>query len=114
MLVLLKILWGGDSETYFLHRTSPLFSLIIHPYSQKTAFGRFLQIGVGALKTWKEFTKDICDDPKVTGATPEQRHLACRHPANDLNEGALGHLQREYRAYPNITFGMVNAKMPCK
>jgi hypothetical protein len=68
----------------------------------------------GALKTWKEFTKDICDDPKVTGATPEQRHLAFRHPANDLNEGALGHLRREYRAYPNITFGMVNAKMLCK
>ena len=68
----------------------------------------------GALEKWEEFTKDICNDPKVTGATPEQRHLAFRHPANDLNEGALGLLRREYRAYPNITFNMVNAKMMCK
>jgi len=68
----------------------------------------------GALETWKEFTKDICDDPKVTGATPEQRCLAFRHPANDNNEGALGTLRCEYRAYPNITFNMVNAKLMCK
>jgi len=68
----------------------------------------------GALETWKEFTKDICDDPQVTGATPEQRCLAFRHPANDQNEGALGVLRREYRAYPNITFNMVNAKLMCK
>jgi hypothetical protein len=67
-----------------------------------------------ALKTWEEFTKDICDDPKVTGATPEQRRLAFRHPANDRNEGALGVLRQEYRAYPNITFGMANAKLLCK
>jgi hypothetical protein len=58
--------------------------------------------------------KDICDDPKVTGATPEQRRLAFRHPANDRNEGALGVLRQEYRAYPNITFGMANAKLLCK
>ena len=50
----------------------------------------------GALEMWKEFTKDICDDPKVTGATPEQRRLTFRHPANDNNEGALGTLRREY------------------
>ena len=68
----------------------------------------------GALETWKEFTKDICDDPQVTGATPEQRCLAFRHPTNDQNEGALGVLRREYRAYPNITFNMVNAKLMCK
>jgi hypothetical protein len=68
----------------------------------------------GALETWKEFTKDICDDPKVTGATPEQRHLAFRHPSNDRNEGALGDLRQQYRAYPGITFGIVNAKLMCK
>ena len=68
----------------------------------------------GALETWEEFTKDICNDPKVTGATPEQRCLAFRHPTNDQNEGALGVLRREYRAYPNITFNMVNAKLMCK
>ena len=68
----------------------------------------------GALETWENFTKDVCDDPKVTGATPEQCHLAFRHPANDLNEGALGTLRQEYRAYPNITFGMVNMKLMCK
>lgn len=68
----------------------------------------------GALETWEEFTKDICNDPKVTGATPEQRHLAFRHPANDLNEGALGTLRRGYHAYPNITFNMLNAKLMCK
>lgn len=68
----------------------------------------------GALEKWREFTKDICDDPTVTGATPEQRHIAFRHPTNDLNEGALGTLRQEYRAYPNITFGMVNAKLMCR
>jgi hypothetical protein len=68
----------------------------------------------GALEKWKEFTKDICGDPKVTGATPEQRRVAFRHPSNDLNEGALGTLRQEYRAYPNITFGMVNAKLMCR
>ena len=65
----------------------------------------------GALETWQDFTKDICSDAKVTGATPEQRRLAFRHPANDLNEGALGVLRREYRAFPNITFNMVNMKL---
>ena len=68
----------------------------------------------GALETWNRFTEDISDDPKVTGATPEQRSLAFRHPTNDQNEGALGLLRREYRAYPNITFNMVNAKLLCK
>jgi hypothetical protein len=68
----------------------------------------------GALETWKEFTKDILGDPKVTGATPEQRRIAFRHPTNDLNEGALGTLRQEYRAYPNITFSMVNAKLMCR
>ena len=68
----------------------------------------------GALEKWKEFTKDICGDPKVTGATPEQRRIAFRHPSNDLNEGALGTLRQEYRAYPNITFGMANAKLMCR
>ena len=65
----------------------------------------------GALETWQNFTQDICDDPKVTGATPEQRRLAFRHSANDLNEGALGVLRREYRAFPKITFNMVNMKL---
>lgn len=44
----------------------------------------------GTLKKWKEFAKDICNEPKVTEATPDQRYLAFRHPTNDLNEGALG------------------------
>jgi hypothetical protein len=65
----------------------------------------------GALETWQDFTRDICDDPKVTEATPEQRRIAFRHPANDLNEGVLGVLRREYRAFPNITFNMVNMKL---
>jgi hypothetical protein len=65
----------------------------------------------GALETWEDFTRDICEEAKVTGATPEQRRLAFRHPANDLNEGALGLLRREYRAFPNITFNMVNMKL---
>ena len=68
----------------------------------------------GALRTWEEFTKDICSNPQVTEATPEQRRIAFRHPANDLNEGALGTLRQEYRAYPNITFSMVNAKLMCR
>jgi hypothetical protein len=68
----------------------------------------------GALEKWEEFTKDICGDPKVTEATPEQHRLVFRHPTNDLNEGALGTLRQEYCAYPNITFGMVNAKLMCK
>jgi len=68
----------------------------------------------GALETWNRFTEDICGDPKVTGATPEQRRLAFRHPTNDKNEGAFGVLRQEYRAYPNITFNMVNAKLMCK
>lgn len=68
----------------------------------------------GALETWNRFTEDISKDPKVTGATPEQRCLAFRHPTNDQNEGALGLLRRECRAYPNITFNMVNAKLLCK
>ena len=68
----------------------------------------------GALETWNRFTKDISKDPKITGATPEQRCLAFRHPTNDQNEGALGLLRRECRAYPNITFNMVNAKLLCK
>jgi len=66
------------------------------------------------LKMWKEFTKDICDDPKVMRATPEQHHLAFRHPANNNNEGTLGTLRCKYCAYPNITFNMVNAKLMCK
>ena len=68
----------------------------------------------GALEKWEEFTQDICNDPKVTGATPEQRHLAFRHPANDAEEGTLGHLRQQYHAYPNMTFGMANAKLMCK
>ena len=65
----------------------------------------------GALETWQDFTQDICNDPKVTEATPEQRRIAFRHPSNDLNEGVLGLLRREYRAFPNITFNMVNMKL---
>jgi hypothetical protein len=42
----------------------------------------------GALKTWERFTQDICDDPEVTGAMPEQHQFTFRHPANDLNEGS--------------------------
>ena len=68
----------------------------------------------GALETWNRFTEDISEDPKVTGVTPEQRCLAFRHPTNDQDEGALGLLRRECRAYPNITFNMVNAKLLCK
>ena len=68
----------------------------------------------GALETWEEFTKDICNDPKVTGATPEQRHFAFRHAANDAEEGTLGDLRQQYGAYPGMTFGMVNSKLMCK
>ena len=68
----------------------------------------------GALETWGEFTKDICNDPKVTGATPEQRHSTFRHAANDLDKGALGDLRCKYCAYPNMTFGMANAILLCK
>ena len=68
----------------------------------------------GALEKWEGFTQDICNNAKVTEVTPEQRHLAFRHPTNDQNKGALGLLWREYRAYPGITFNMVNAKLMCK
>ena len=68
----------------------------------------------GALETWKKFTSDILNNPKLSAATPEQRYIAFRRPANDLNEGALGLLRRAYRAFPRITFGQLNARLMCK
>ena len=68
----------------------------------------------GALETWKSFTRDILNNPKLTGATPEQRHRAFRRPANDLNEGSLGLLRRTYRAFPRLTFGQLNARLMCR
>ena len=62
---------------------------------------------------WGEFTKDICNNPKVMEATPEQHHFLFRHAANNLNEGALGDLRCKYCAYPNMTFGMANAILFC-
>ena len=68
----------------------------------------------GALETWKSFTRDILGNPKVLTATPEQRYMAFRRPANDLNEGALGHLRRAYRAFSCLTFKQLNARLMCK
>ncbi|KAF9779017.1 hypothetical protein BJ322DRAFT_1013778, partial [Thelephora terrestris] len=97
--------WNNADVIQFIRDNADSF-----PHLQKILIEFFR----GALKTWNEFAKDICGNPKVTEATPEQRRLAFRHPTNDLNEGALGTLRQEYRAYPNITFGMVNAKLMCK
>lgn len=68
----------------------------------------------GALKTWKVFTQDVLKNPKLSAATPEQRHTAFRRPANDLNEGALGLLRRTFRSFPRITFGQLNARLTCR
>ena len=68
----------------------------------------------GALETWKTFTQDILGNPDLTGATPEQRYLAFRHPTNDLNEGSLGLLRRMYRSFPRLTFGQLNARLMCR
>ena len=68
----------------------------------------------GALETWKTFTRDVLDNPTLSASTPEQRHMAFRRPANDLNEGALGLLRRAYRAFPRITFAQLNARLMCK
>ena len=97
--------WDNEDVIHFIRTNLDSF-----PHLQEVLI-TFFQ---GALETWEEFTKDVCGDPKVVGATPEQRHIAFRHPANDLNEGALGTLRQEYRAYPNITFSMVNAKLMCR
>ena len=65
----------------------------------------------GALETWRLFSRDILNNPKVTGATPEQRYRAFRRPTNDHNEGSLGLLRRTYRSFPRITFGQLNARL---
>ena len=68
----------------------------------------------GALETWETFTRDVLGNPTLLAATPEQRYMAFRRPANDLNEGALGLLRRSYRAFPRITFGQLNARLMCR
>jgi len=97
--------WDNESVIGFIRANKDSF-----PHLREILIAFF----EGALEKWEEFTKDICDDPKVTGATPEQRHLTFRHPANDANEGVLGDLREEYHAYPNMTFGMANARLMCK
>lgn len=97
--------WGNEDVIRFIRTNQDSF-----PHLQELLIAFFR----GALKTWEEFTRDISDDPKVTGATPEQRRLAFRHTTNDENEGTLGDLRQEYCAYPGITFSMVNAKLMCK
>ena len=68
----------------------------------------------GTLETWKKFTQDILNNPKLIGSTPEQRYQAFRRPANDLNEGSLGLLRRMFRSFPRITFRQLNARLMCR
>jgi len=68
----------------------------------------------GALEAWKSFTHDVLGNPKLSAATPEQRYMAFRRPANDLNEGAFGLLRQTVRTFPRITFGQLNARLMCR
>ena len=68
----------------------------------------------GALETWRIFTCDVLHNPQLSAATPEQRYMAFRRPANDLNEGSLGLMRRTFREFPRITFGQLNAQLMCR
>ena len=68
----------------------------------------------GALETWKIFTRDILENPALSAATPEQRYIAFRRPANDLNEGSFGLMRQTFRDFPHITFGQLNARLMCR
>jgi hypothetical protein len=81
-----------------------------HPHLRSALIAFF----EGALETWILFTRDVLNNPKLSAATPEQRYMAFRRPANDANEGALGLLRRTYRTFPRITFGQLNARLTCR
>ena len=68
----------------------------------------------GTLETWRKFTRDVLDNPKLSAATPEQRYLAFRYPVNNSNEGALGLMRRTVRAFPRLTFAQLNARLTCR
>ena len=68
----------------------------------------------GTLESWRRFTRDLLDNPKLSAATPEQRYLAFRYPVNDHNEGALGYMRRITRAFPRLTFAQLDARLMCR
>jgi hypothetical protein len=65
----------------------------------------------GALETWKRFTKEFAPGSTISNLTPEERYLAFRRPANDMNEGSLGVLRQMYRSFPNITLRRLNSRL---